>query len=275
MNPGLALTSLSIVAAFGNIAFYYPKMMGNRVALRPRLEQSVMILALLLAGAGFFLQPGILGYVLGGIAIVPAGLFLFATAKSGLDYQQPAMAVGEMAPDFSATKADGTELRLSDLRGSPVLLKFYRGYWCPYCVAELAQLDRFAKDFSTLGVKLVAVSSDRPDELRAFMRKQSWAITLLADPELAAHRLYNVQQRNFTPHNVQQRNFTPRRGPFRDLAIPSTILIDADGRVLLIEQAIDFRVRPQAEVLLAKTRALLGGRASDAVAADSCEVCVA
>ena len=80
MNPGLALTSLSIVAAFGNIAFYYPKMMGNRVALRPRLEQSVMILALLLAGAGFFLQPGLLGYVLGGIAIVPAGLFLFATA---------------------------------------------------------------------------------------------------------------------------------------------------------------------------------------------------
>jgi len=265
MNPGLALTSLSIVAAFGNIAFYYPKMMGNRVALRPRLEQSVMMLALLLAGAGFFLQPGLLGYVLGGIAIVPAGLFLFATAKSGLDHQQPAMAVAEMAPDFSATRADGTELRLSDLRGSPVLLKFYRGYWCPYCVGELAQLDRFAKEFSVLGVKLVAVSSDRPDELRAFMRKQSWAITLLADPELAAHRLYNVQQRNFTP----------RRGPFRDLAIPSTILIDADGRVLLIEQAIDFRVRPQAEVLLAKTRALLGGRASDAVAADSCEVCVA
>ena len=120
MNPGLALTSLSIVAAFGNIAFYYPKMMGNRVALRPRLEQSVMILALLLAGAGFFLQPGILGYVLGGIAIVPAGLFLFATAKSGLDHQQPAMAVAEMAPDFSATRADGTKFRRSDLRGSPV-----------------------------------------------------------------------------------------------------------------------------------------------------------
>jgi peroxiredoxin len=144
-------------------------------------------------------------------------------------------------------------------------LKFYRGYWCPYCVGELDQLNRYAKDFAALGVTLVALSSDRVDELQAFRRKHDWAITLLADPALDVHRLYNVQQRNFTP----------RRGPFRDLAIPSTILIDRDGRVLLIEQSVNFRVRPQADRILAKTKALVTESALESAAAASCDVCAA
>jgi peroxiredoxin len=265
MNSGMILAALSLATAAGNLATYYPKMTSNRATLRPRREQALMALALLLALAAFFLHPGVAGYVLAAIAVLPASLFLLGTFTSGLPRQQPAVAVDALAPDFSAIDADGEEFRLSNLRGSPVLLKFYRGYWCPYCVAELAQLDRFAKDFDSLGVKLVAVSSDRVEELRPFKRKHGWAIRLVADPELAIHRLYNVQQRNFTP----------RRGPFRDLAIPTTVLIDRDGRVLWFEQAIDFRVRPQAEMVLAKTRALLPRFELELKAADSCDVCAA
>lgn len=263
MNPGLILAGLSAATAIGNLASYYPKMMSNRATLRPRREQSLMILALLLAGGGFFLHPGIIGYLLGAIAVVPAVLFLLGTWTSGLPHQQLAVAVDALAPDFSALDADGREFRLSDLRGSAVLLKFYRGYWCPYCVAELTELNKFAGNFAALGVKLVAVSSDRVDELRPFKRKHSWDITLAADPALAVHRRYNVQQRNFTP----------RRGPFRDLAIPTTFLIDRDGRILWLEQAADFRVRPQAALVLAKTRSLLATSQPNAEPADACDVC--
>ena len=263
MNAGLVLTALSAFTTIGNLASHYPKITGNRAGLRPRREQALMLLAMLLAGAGFFLNPGIAGYVLGAIAIVPAGLFIFATFASGLPYQRPAIAVGDLAPDFATPDADGRPFTLSALRGSHVLLKFYRGYWCPYCVGELAELDRFAKDFAALGVKLVAVSSDRVDELQRFKRKHHWAITLLADPSLAVHRLYNVQQRNFTP----------RRGPFRDLAIPTTVLIDQNGRVVWFEQTPDFRVRPHADVVLAKARALLPGARTNATPTDACAVC--
>jgi peroxiredoxin len=247
MNSGTILTALAFVTVAGNLAAQYPKITGNRAALRPRREQLVMIAALVLAVAGFVLRPGVAGYVLGGIAIIPALLFLLATSTSGLPQQAPAVAIGQPAPDFSLTDADGQPFRLSALAGSPVLLKFYRGYWCPYCVGELAQLDRYAADFAALGVKLVALSSDRVDELAPFRRKYDWAIRL------------------------QSRKFTPRRGPFRDLAIPTTILIDRDGRVLWIEQTPDFRVRPQADMVLARTKALLPG--SDVAA--SCGVCAA
>src|SRR5882724_10330616 len=159
MTTGLILAGLSLVTGVGTIASYYPKMQGNQATLRPRRQQALMVLTLLLAISAFFLQPGIVGYVLGALAIVPAALFLLGTSTSGLPSLQPAVGVGALAPDFSAIDADGVAFRLSDLRGSPVLLKFFRGYWCPYCVAELKQLDESADAFAALGIKLVALSS--------------------------------------------------------------------------------------------------------------------
>ncbi len=238
MNSGTILAVLSLATAVGNLASYYPKMTSNRATLRlhPRCYRHRSRL------------------------IVSAWDLHQRTAA-------PAAGRGGRRPcsGFPWLDADGEEFRLSDLRGSPLLLKFYRGYWCPYCVAELAQLDQFAKDFEALGIKLVAVSSDRVDELRPFKRTHNWAIRLVADPGLAIHRLYNVQQRNFTP----------RRNPFRDLAIPTTILIDRDGRVRWLEQAVDFRVRPQAAMVLAKITALLSAIDLDGKAGDACDVCAA
>ena len=261
MTPGLALASFSLLATVGNLAVYYPKMTGNRAALRPRLEQGVMALAVALALTAIVLRPGAIGITIAVLAIIPSSLFLLATFTSGLPNQPSTVSVGEVAPEFRATDSHGRQLHLSNFRGRPVLLKFYRGYWCPYCVAELEQLNRYASEFNALGVKLLAVSSDRVDELRMFEGKHDWAIKLLVDPDLVVHRRYNVQHRNFAP----------KRGPFREIAIPTTILIDADGRVLLLERTPDFRVRPQADMILAKTRALLAANTST----EACDVCVA
>jgi peroxiredoxin len=73
-------------------------------------------------------------------------------------------------------------------------------------------------------------------------------MTLVADPDLEIIRRYNLQNRNFTP----------KGGPFRDMAIPATILIDADGKVLWMSQADDFRVRSHPVNVLAGVRAALG-----------------
>ena len=57
MNEGLAITAVSLLLAFGNLATHYPKIKSNHAPLRPRREQAIMVLALLLAGVGFLLQP--------------------------------------------------------------------------------------------------------------------------------------------------------------------------------------------------------------------------
>jgi hypothetical protein len=129
MTPGTALALAALLVVAGTLAWYYPKMINVTVPLRPWREQALMGLALLLASAAAWLQPGVLGYVAGGLAVLLAGLFLLLTLTSGLPHQPPKVAVGEPAPDFNATDAAGNEFQLSQLRGAPVLLKFYRGHW--------------------------------------------------------------------------------------------------------------------------------------------------
>jgi hypothetical protein len=52
-------------------------------------------------------------------------------------------------------------------------------------------------------------------------------------------------------------------------------LLDKEGRVLWLEQTTNFRVRPQANLVLAKAKALLPETASNTAVADACDVCVA
>src|SRR5260370_34655226 len=92
MNSGTILAVLSLATAAGNLASHYPKIKANQAILRPRREQAVMVLAVLLAVAGLVLHPGIVGYVIGGPALLLALFFLFADKSSDLNPQQPALA---------------------------------------------------------------------------------------------------------------------------------------------------------------------------------------
>ncbi len=240
MGFGTPLAALAMIVTGIALLAYVAKMRKNRSELRPSSEQLAAGAAILMDTAAFFLQPGILGALVAVIAIVPAALFLVAMHTTREPSQPPNMHIGELAPDFSGVRADGTPFRLSALRGRPVLVKFFRGFWCPYCVAELKELAGLADAFEALGVELVAVSSDTPAETERFAARRKWPIALVSDESLTGHRLYNVHHRRFAP----------RRGPFRELAIPTTILIGADGRVLWYVQSRDHRVRPHADWVL-------------------------
>jgi peroxiredoxin len=241
MSGILAAAALTIVgvAVGWNVLGARPwRAAAERTAMSAALAASIFAL---LAGGGAGTTS------LAAVALALSAFFLFLTFMSRLPHQEPAVVVGKPAHDFHAVGADGEPFRFSRLDGTAVLLKFYRGAWCPYCVAELRDFDALASEFAAAGVRIVAISPDRLDELRLLARRREWRITLLSDPanEVAGR------------YNVQNRNFTPKRGPFRDLVIPTSILVDAGGTVRWIDQAKDFRRRAPASHALAVVRALL------------------
>ena len=138
------------------------------------------------------------------------------------------------APEFSLRQAGqpGTEVRLSDHRGGAVVLNFW-ATWCPPCRKELRGFQQRLEEISRLATVL-AVSVDDPETepaVRQLAESEGLAFSvLLADSQTA--EAYSV---------LNERLFDRRRA----LAIPTTFLIDAAGRIRKV-----YRGEVQADALL-------------------------
>ena len=111
---------------------------------------------------------------------------------------------GELAPDFSLSGLQATDVRLSDLRGSVVLLNFW-ATWCGPCRQELPQLQRLHQQHSNAGLVVLGISDEKPDHTREFLAERGITYPSLHDEGSLVFRRYGVT------------------------AIPTTLVIGPDG----------------------------------------------
>jgi peroxiredoxin len=111
------------------------------------------------------------------------------TEKSG-----DLLPIGTIAPDFTLQRAPDAELRLSDLRGRPVILLFYPADWSPVCGDELAIFNEILPEFQQHEAELVAISVDSVWCHQAFAEARHLRFPLLADfePKGEVSRLFNA-----------------------------------------------------------------------------------
>ena len=89
-------------------------------------------------------------------AIVIAGVVWLKTR--GLRPTPPQLEPGSPLPDFEAVHEDGEPVRSSQLRGSPAVILFVRGNWCPFCSAQVKKLTQYYRDITDLGASLILVT---------------------------------------------------------------------------------------------------------------------
>jgi peroxiredoxin len=128
----------------------------------------------------------------------------------------PGSAVGRQAPDFELADLSGKVVRLSDLRGSPVLLVWW-GVGCGPCREEMPEIRRLADKYSARGLKVLLVHGwdEEPVEaVMAYAREEKLPATVL-------------------PHGGRVAD------KFGVTAYPSATLLDAEGRCVAHPDAVD------------------------------------
>jgi thioredoxin-dependent peroxiredoxin len=130
------------------------------------------------------------------------------------------IAVGEAAPDFTASREDGTPFHLYSLLGTPTILFFYPRANSLGCTVETrAFADHFA-EFQAAGLAVVGVSVDPVTAQKSFAAKCEVAFPLVADTDKSIARAYGVLG-------------------FLGFARRVTFFLDAGGRVEEVVEAIN------------------------------------
>ena len=96
------------------------------------------------------------------------------------------------APDFELLTDAGQPLRLSSLRGRPVVLYFYPKDDTPGCTTQACGLRDDFPRFEEAGAVILGVSPDGAASHRKFREKYQLPFTLLADTEHAVAEQYGV-----------------------------------------------------------------------------------
>jgi peroxiredoxin Q/BCP len=99
---------------------------------------------------------------------------------------------GTAAPDFELGSDEGERVRLSSLRGQPVVLYFYPADDTPGCTRQACELRDVYSEFRERGAVVLGVSPDDEASHRKFKAKYELPFTLLADPDHAVSEEYGV-----------------------------------------------------------------------------------
>lgn len=102
--------------------------------------------------------------------------------------------IGSPAPDFEARRADGSTIRLSDLRGRYVLVYFYPKDMTPGCTAEACALNERLDDLEECGADVIGVSFDGWESHRRFQERHGLRFALASDSDRRIARAYGVGQ---------------------------------------------------------------------------------
>ncbi|MDK9698080.1 MAG: peroxiredoxin [Siculibacillus sp.] len=147
-----------------------------------------------------------------------------------------ALKIGDTAPDFDLPTDGAGRIRLSDLRGRPVVVYFYPKDDTSGCTREAQDFTALAGAFEARGAMVIGISPDGPKSHEKFRAKYGLAVTLASDEDKSVLVAWGV----WVEKSMYGRKYM---GVER-----TTVLVDAEGKVAAIWSNV--KVAGHAEAVL-------------------------
>ncbi len=171
--------------------------------------------------------------------------------------EERVLPVGALAPEFALIDATGRLVRSADLLAlGPLVVKFFRGRWCPYCVTELEAWRDLYPRLRERGSLMVAIGPQTQRQSDFMAGQHQLPFPMLSDPGCALAERFGIAytvpeyHRDYYLSILINIPFVNGEPNWR-LPIPATFVINPAGRVVFAEAHADFRVRPEPEEALA------------------------
>jgi peroxiredoxin len=167
-----------------------------------------------------------------------------------------ALAVGTKVPSFELKDHNGKAVSSPELlkRGRLVLC-FFRGRWCPFCVGQLEAMNRILPQIRDAGGKLLVISPQTVQQSFFMADQHRLGFPLLSDAGNQVARqfglVYRIPDYQETIYRRVLINLPFTNGDESwELPVPAVYVVDRDGTVLFAAVNPDYKERPEPEEIL-------------------------
>src|SRR5580698_6078470 len=174
--------------------------------------------------------------------------------NSGIE--EKILPVGATAPEFALKDATGRLVRSADLRAlGPLVIKFFRGRWCPYCITELEAWRDLHPQLREGGALFTAISPQTTRQSDFMVGQHHLPFPVLNDPGCTVAGQFGLAYTIPEYHREYYRSVLVNI-PFINgdtswqLILPATYVLSREGKVVYATAHADFRVRPEPEEAL-------------------------
>ena len=173
-------------------------------------------------------------------------LYVFWYSRFGR-LESALLSVGSKLPHFELLDSDGKQFDSDSLSGSPAVLLFYRGNWCPLCMAQIKEIANRYQEMDEMGIKVVRVSP-QPDELsRKLAGSHKVPFRFLIDSDNKIAETFDIAVKHGVPVGMPG-GYAP------DTVMPTLVVTNAAGTIVYSDQTDNYRVRPEPDTFLAILR---------------------
>ena len=152
--------------------------------------------------------------------------------------------VGEALPTVNLVDEIGQPVGIKSLFGVPLLLVFYRGNWCPLCMAQVRELADQCREFQQRGVTVVLISPQPQNKSAKLAKRLGTPFRFFVDPGGQAARNLGINHIGGLPLGLQVFGYNT------DTVLPTVIVIDKNGKIVFVDKTENYRMRPGLEALL-------------------------
>jgi peroxiredoxin len=180
-------------------------------------------------------------WTVGLLALALVAVAPVSSARSAEDLGPP---VGTRAPDIGTRlDQDGKPRTFADLTGQHgLVLMFNRSAgWCPYCQAQMIELNGSIGEIDKRGFRVAILTYDTPEVLKGFATRRSITYTLLSDPNSEVIDAYGLRDPQYPPGH--RAHGVPRQ---------LILVLDRAGMIRAKLYEDSYKVRPSVAAIIAK-----------------------
>lgn len=153
--------------------------------------------------------------------------------------------LGNQLPPLLLMSSNGQDVQNHDFLGAPAVLIFFRGNWCPLCMAQIKEVAKSYQELSSKGCKVALISPQPEENTKVLADKFNVPFMFLTDKGNSVAKSFGIEMKNGLPAGMEMLGYD------KDTVYPTVIITDATGRIIYHDFTNNYRMRPEPDEFIA------------------------